>query len=430
MPAILQILIVFAAMLALNRLKVPLGLALVIGGAGLGLWSGRAPADVLGDLGRAVQSSELWLFVLITALIVEFGRYMTEDANAAAIVRAVRRWGGRHGVAWSLMALPSVIGLIPMPAGALFSAPLVDQANEGAPRTPEWKTAVNYWFRHTWEYWWPLYPGIIVAMSVFKMLETWQFIAAEILYTPAAMLAGYFLLVRPHMEALAGPPPPAGPRDRRPLILMLPLAVVVAASVLLPFALQALFPRTDPQIRRMQAMLAGLAVGLAMILWDERHLPRVRVFRDVLKAKSRNVLLTVAGVLVFKSLLDASGLLPVASQDLLRWHVPAVCAVAGLPLLAGLVTGLTIGFTGTAFPLVVGLMSATGSGLTPMATLVLAFGFGYAGTMLSPIHLCLVVTRDYFEAPLLGVYRLVVPCMASVLVVSVLLYSIFHALGW
>jgi len=31
---------------------------------------------------------------------------------------------------------------------------------------PEWKTAVNYWFRHVVEYWWPIYRQILPCAAV------------------------------------------------------------------------------------------------------------------------------------------------------------------------------------------------------------------------------------------------------------------------
>ena len=104
--------------------------------------------------------------------------------------------------------------------------------------------------------------------------------------------------------------------------------------------------------------------------------------------------------------------------------------VAILPFVAGLVTGIAIGYAGPAFPLIVGIMEAEGSGLTPMATLVLAFGFGYAGMMLSPVHLCLVLTKDYFATPYRGVYRHIWGCVVVLLAASILGYGLLLRAGW
>jgi hypothetical protein len=110
--------------------------------------------------------------------------------------------------------------------------------------------------------------------------------------------------------------------------------------------------------------------------------------------------------------------------------VPLVLVVALLPLVAGLVTGIAIGFAGTAFPLVVGLMAGEANGLTPLATLVLAFGFGYAGMMLSPVHLCFVLTRNYFSAPFRGIYRQIAPCIGVLLGAAVVGFLLLSRAGW
>ena len=110
--------------------------------------------------------------------------------------------------------------------------------------------------------------------------------------------------------------------------------------------------------------------------------------------------------------------------------IPLVSVIAVLPFVAGLVTGIAIGFAGPAFPLIVGLMEAEGSGLTPMATLVLSFGFGYAGMMLSPVHLCFVLTRDFFATSYRRIYPHILPCVIVLLAGSVLAYIVLHRAGW
>ncbi len=61
--------------------------------------------------------------------------------------------------------LPALIGMLPMPGGAIFSAPLVDSVDDNDELFSSEKAAVNYWFRHIWEYWWPMYPGVILAVK-------------------------------------------------------------------------------------------------------------------------------------------------------------------------------------------------------------------------------------------------------------------------
>ena len=428
-PAVAKILGAFAGLLVATRFGVPLGLALVGGGIGLEFWAGHGPGRIGADLLLALQSPLLWLFLGVISLVVEIGRYYTEARNAKTILDAVRRWGGRHGWMAGLMAVPSIIGLIPMPAGALFSAPFVEQASAHSARSAAWKTAVNYVFRHTWEFWWPLYPVVIVSMSLFG-LEPWRFVLALIALTPVSLLAGYWLLVRPHRVELAVGMAPVSASDPRERLLVAILATVIGGACVLPGAIAPLVPAMDPENRKMLGMLAGLVLALIMIAVDEWRLQERKTFRKLVERKSLQTIVTVAGVMIFKSLLDSSGLLPVASRELIASGIPVAVTVAALPFLAGLVTGIGVGYAATSFPLVVGLLHAEGSGLTPMSTVVLAMAFGYTGMMLSPVHLCMIMSRDYFTAPSAGIYRLVVPYLVVIAATGIALHLLFRALGW
>jgi len=433
MPAVARILIVFATMLMAARFRCPLGLALVLGGVALDLWAGHGWAVALADLRAAVTAPELWLLLAVTILIIEIARFMTERSNADEIVNATRRWGGRHGRAASLIALPAIIGLVPMPAGALFSAPFVEQAG-GAERDPAWKSTVNYWFRHIWEYWWPVYPGVIITMALFEM-EAWRFIAGQLPFTLAALGSGFFFLIRPHIRQIREEEAHGGKVGRRAAFLFLPLVLAVSSVLVLPPLLARTGLLPDLQRRKLVSMLIGLCAALLTVFVDERRRRRAGendvgpMFSTLFTPKSLGIQTTLAGVLVFKAMLTASGLLPEAGRDIVASGLPLAVAVAALPMLAGLVTGIALGFAGLAFPLVVGLMSAEGSGLTPLATLSLAFGFGYMGMMLSPVHLCLLVTREYFGASLPAIYRRLMPCAVTVLALSIGLHCLFAALG-
>jgi integral membrane protein (TIGR00529 family) len=327
------------------------------------------------------------------------------------------------------MAVPSVVGLIPMPAGALFSAPLVERASEGAESPGEWKTAVNYWFRHVWEYWWPLYPGVIVAMSIFDM-PAWQFFAAQIPFSAVAFAAGYLFLIRSHVGPSACVDTSGRPSYRRAFVVLLPLAIVVGTVLFVPFGLERLLPAMGRSNRRLLAMLTGLLLGLVLIVYDERRLGKRGTFSTLRRKRSLGVLFTIAGVMVFRHMLERSGLIPVACEEMQQSRIALPVVVATLPLLAGFVTGIAVGFTSISLPLVVGLTLVEGSTLTPMATLVLAYGFGYMGMMISPVHLCLVVTREYFSAPFTRVYRRIVPCVLAILGASVGSHLVYRFLGW
>lgn len=433
-PAVVLVLAVFTCMLALSRLGIPLGIALVIGGIALDFCGGHALAQVVVNLGESLSSGQLWLLVAVVAMIIEFGAFMTRPENTSGVLSVVSRWAGRHGRAWALMAIPAVLGTIPMPGGALFSAPFVQQVGGdlqlAADDTdaPSWKTSVNYWFRHIIEYWWPLYPGVIVATRLFE-LDTWRFAAGQFIFTPVAALVGYFFLIRPHMAQLSAEPVKTGQGASRIRFFAVLLFVVIASALVLPVAIHFLLPSIGDEKGKLAAVLSGLLVVAALIVHDDARRGQRLFMKALAKKASLNILLTVGGVMIFQALLQKSGLIAVACGEMREWGIPAVCAVAALPFLAGFVTGIAVGFVAVSFPLVVELMRGSGGELPVLATLALAFGFGHAGMMLSPVHTCILVTRDYFGASLFASMRRIIPCVLSMLAFCLVVHFVMQRLG-
>ncbi len=434
----LKILAIFCLTLVGHRLRLPLGLALAGGGILLDLWAGRGVPLVAADTGAILASPTLWLLLLDIALILEFGYFMAAKPNARAIITAARRLGGRHGLSLSLMLVPAAIGLVPMPGGALFSAPLVGESVHGRTLPQAWQAMVNYWFRHVIEYWWPLYPVIIVSFSIFS-LPNWKFFALQMPFTLVAVLAGWNFILRPQLHLLreeAIVPAPSGtPGLGR---VLTPIFIVVASAILLPLPLGLLLPVLSPPIVKLLAMLFGLVVGLALLAWQSRGPSPVAtdddeampcLFANLFSAKTLEVIITLGGVMIFQDLLKRSGLLPLAGAELADASVPLEAIIVFLPFLAGLVTGIAIGFGGTAFPLVLGLATPE-SGISQAAVLVLAFSAGYAGMMLSPIHLCYILTLRYFCVRLPDTLRYIVPCTASILLFGICMHLLVRLAGW
>ncbi len=423
-----KILFVFALILAASRAKVPLGMSLILGGLAIDIWAGKTVGAVLSDFLASLSKPELWLLVLNITLILEFGYFMAHKPNSQAVLAASRRLGGRHGRALSLVIMPAAMGLVPMPGGALFSAPLVGETL-GAKEVPSsWKVAVNYWFRHVFEYWWPLYPVVIVTLSIFS-LDTWQYFSLQIPFTLISLLAGWFFLLKRRLGVLSDEPRPENGGNRRLLAVLQPLVIVVACTLLLPGIMARLLPDGSATTHKLLAMLVGLVISLLLIVRAGRGDSELRLFGNLWSGKTANVVVTLAGVMVFQAMLEASMLLPEAGRQFSSSMVPIEIVIAFLPFLSGLVTGIAIGFAGPSFPLVVGLIAADPS-ISQASALVLAFTMGYAGMMLSPVHLCYILTRRYFSAGLFSSYVYLLPCVATVVGWGIVMHVFLRFMGW
>ena len=425
---VIKILFVFVLILVVNRFRVPLGLALIAGGFVIDLWAGKTVILTFADFWTSLCQPELWFLIINITLILEFGYYMAYERNSHAILSASRRLGGKHGRALSLVLIPAAIGLVPMPGGALFSAPLVGETVGDKKLPVAWKTAVNYWFRHIFEYWWPLYPVVIVTLSIFS-LETWKFFALQVPFTLVSLVCGWFFLLSRQLDVLSDEVTQETTDGRRLAAVLAPIVLVVLCTLFLPGLMASFFPGHSLTMNKLLAMFTGLLISLVLIGLASRDDAEFRLFEHVMSEKTAQVVFTLGGVMVFQSMLDVSGLLPEAGRQLGASMIPIEFVIGFLPFLAGLVTGIAIGFAGPAFPLVVGLVDVN-SQLSQASALVLAFSMGYVGMMLSPVHLCYILTRRYFMSGLLPSYAYLVPCALSVAGWGIAMHIFLRIAGW
>jgi len=87
------------------------------------------------------------------------------------VTSAVERLGSElskafRNVTLAITVVPGVIGLLPVPGGALMSAPIVDSLGSMLGLTRDKKLFVNVWYRHVIVYVYPLNSVIILASAV------------------------------------------------------------------------------------------------------------------------------------------------------------------------------------------------------------------------------------------------------------------------
>jgi integral membrane protein (TIGR00529 family) len=148
---------------------------------------GLSPAGVTYSVVSSLSSLETLQLVAIICLILVVSQLMKVSGQ---LDRIVKKFVAMVQDASTVsVVMPALIGLLPMPGGALFSAPMVETAVAGCSLTQDRKTAVNYWFRHIWEFWWPLYPGVVLAVGLLQV-ELWRFILIQAPLTLISIAAG------------------------------------------------------------------------------------------------------------------------------------------------------------------------------------------------------------------------------------------------
>jgi integral membrane protein (TIGR00529 family) len=417
--AITKVLSVFGLILVLNRLKIELSIALLSGSLILGIWMNLGPRRLLeSGLGSLTDLQTISL-IMIVGIILLMSRLMQKTGHLDRIVASFSALSKDPRVAGSVM--PALIGLLPMPGGALFSAPMVDTALCKNKMSREEKTAVNYWFRHIWEYWWPLYPGVVLAVALLKV-EVWRFMAVMIPMTLVSVFAGTFFILRPLGRTQETSGRIFSSKDIRGFLWEIMPILIVVGIILALGGLTGLLGVIGIRTRipGSVSILPGLVASTVWICFVNR-IKMKTVFHEATSKGILPMLILVASIMVFKGIMNDSKAVIQIRDELLAYRIPIIMVILLMPFLSGLITGIAIGFVGTSFPLIIPMLPAPDL-FTYLSWAALAYTFGYMGMMLSPVHLCFLVTKDYFKAGLARSYRYLFLPVVAVMVTALLLF--------
>ena len=143
MTALIWTLLVFALILVLARLKAPLALAIITGTAVLGYAFGLTGIEIAIELAKSLIQPRTISMAVITVFLFGLASVMRAAGQYDQIVQLAKQLLRRP--AFAMAALPALIRLLPMPGGALFSAPMVQSAASKSENRGEVLSAVNYW---------------------------------------------------------------------------------------------------------------------------------------------------------------------------------------------------------------------------------------------------------------------------------------------
>ena len=285
----------------------------------------------------------------------------------------------------SLLLIPLIVGLLPMPGGALISAVmmvnLVKRFNVSAERA----TYINYWFRHPWVTVWPLYPSFVVGAAIVNA-PFFEIFRATYPIGIIAIFSGFLITwINGGLEIKFKP-------NRKNFLRMIysfyPVIIVAFSSLVFKLDL-----------------LLTLLISLAILFIHKRVRPSdlPSILKKTLDVK---IIVLIFAVMIYKGLIEYTSSAEIFFQHLHAWNFSPAAASFLLSFIIGFSTGVEISYASIALPL---LTKFTGVGDIVYKNFMLVFGAGYLGVMLSPLHLCLVFSSEYYKARLLKVYKSLLP---------------------
>lgn len=412
-PALFKLAVIFIYIIFSIRRKVSLGTAFLTGAILSGGLYGLGPFEIFKVFGASAFSPKTISLALIVTLILLLSSSMEKTGQMASLLLHFK--GLVKSSRLNVIIFPAMIGLLPMPGGAVFSAPMVKELGRDLGYSTSKLSFINYWFRHVWEYWWPMYPGILLVPAMTD-IRLYDLMIYHLPLSVFALLIGYLFLKSGNVIFETG----EGSKIHVFLWQLIPILIAVFPGLLGGTCISKFFPRY-PVGRESGLILALLLSNLWV--WRVNKFPWVSV-RKLFDSQMVKMAYMVVTILLFKEILEASRAVDAIAHELTLLNIPVVLVVALLPFLTGLVTGISVAFVGSTFPIIIHMAGAGDASPNILPYIQLAMTCGFTGVLLSPVHLCLILSNEYFETNMANVYKILCPA-CFLLVFSSFLYFYF-----
>jgi len=288
-----------------------------------------------------------------------------------------------------LAFIPALLGLIPMPAGAMFSAPMVKEVGGRAGLTPEEETFVNYWFRHIWEFVWPLFPGIILFAGLLKV-EIQEVILVQFPLTIATVIVGFvweYKNLRKDTTLI----------NKKDILFNLKKLFFGVWPILL-IIIMVLGTKTD--------LLFSLVIVILSLIFLNIKKLSLKMLKEIIRNDiDLSVVILIASIMIFKRILQVSGGIEIIPEAFAKLGIHPFIVLFIIPFFLGTMTGLGTAALGIGLPVLLPIII---QGEANLYYAMLAFTGSFVGVMISPMHLCLVVTRNYFKADMGKIYKMLI----------------------
>ncbi len=406
--AVLGVAVAFGSVIYLASKGIALWLALLMGTGMLGFLSQMGLIPFASVLLEGLISPLTIQLVLAVALISGLSRVLKENGDLELLVGSLIALVPRPKAL--TMLLPALIGMINVPGGAIMSAPMVEENGKTPALDTVTQSAVNLFFRHIGYFIYPLHTSLILLSELLSVPKP-----SIILYNLLPTLVGAAAAYLTFFPRSAAPHKPAS-REQGTFVCIKQF-LLGFSSILLILGLVLLF-----QVPFYLAAAAGLCLALVRNLQGESKTTAFLQRLQHLFTKGIDYKLTLAilALMLFKTVVEASGVTTTLTEAFLSYGIPLPILVVVLGALASYILGAHMAASGLLAPFFASLIPA--SALAPYTALLLvAIMLGY---LVSPLHLCLVLTNQYFHLPYSRVVRrIAVPllCMLAASLAQLLL---------
>ena len=384
--------------------KIPLWIVfLVVGTMTAYVYNGLQ--GVLETYQRVSMDRSTWDLVFIMFLISVFVSLYRSSGFIDKLSRELTNLFRRPRLV--LMFVPAILGLLPVPGGALMSAPVVDRVGDHLGLNRVRKLFVNVWFRHVIFIVYPL-STVLIMTAVLTNTDLWAIILRQAPIALAMIFIGYLIGFPLHSrgEYVVG-----GSVDREMLLkTFTPIIITIALALTTAPFLDYKYPLPFNRV----SMIIAVTTGIALLLHFSRK-PLKILFKTIKSREVVELTLIGYGAMLMRGVFTSMDLTCIASY--ISLENPLVLVV-GIPIFFSLVAGVISSSIALSIPLIMGIIPVD----VKTASLIYLSAFiGYLG---SPLHLCYVYSAEYLKTSIIKGYKYLLPAVVITLVLAIVYYML------
>lgn len=311
-----------------------------------------------------------------------------------------------------LVFAPSLLGLLPIPGGAILSCPIITKGGNDIPNLTY--LILNIWFRHIFVIIYPL--SALLACAKMADIPLYDAVLHLIPAFLFMFLAGYIFFLRKISNKSLNDPNIENYNSKQRLInIYLPIILILTAPVIHFFFMMInIFPIEE------LALLAGILSSLFLVIYYG-NIKLTHVSKTFRKLRPEKFFLLIIFIFFFLKVFEITDI----AELIETIRLTTVSIIVLLPFIITIITGrIQVGMS-IILPIFFSKYGHEAMSTFTFSTIYFSVFLGY---LISPLHPCLTFSIEYFKSNYIAVLKKMLPITFICLAFNLFLFLIFSKL--
>ncbi len=404
---ILAIVLGFTIIIILNSKKVNMSICLLAGAITTGFLTGLNIREMTYYILQTIKDPMTVRLMIIIAVISGLGYLLQDNNDLEKMIDSLYKLISNYKIL--TVTIPAIIGTLAVPGGAILSAPMIKKSANKINLSGAQKASINIFYRHIIFFVYPLFNAIIMSAELFSVSK-YAIIKYNFFIFLAGLIPSYFIFFNHKNNNVSNNNIDKKINKNKANII----AFISSFSPVLTILLLAIVFKIPFQY----AVFGGLLIGAGRNLKGDKKvfLYWQRIKKFFTEGINYSLIALIFGIMYFKLVIENSGAVEVVADRLAASGIPLIFMIVAMGITSGYITGLNIAALGVLIPIFIPLFPE--DNIVPYISLL--FTSSFAGYLISPLHMCFILTKEYFNTKVLSTYKYLIIPLALMLLTGIL----------